>query len=80
MTSTTIKLDPAVRDRLNLEARKRGLTAGSFVEELLDAWSRDQRFAAIRQAMAQTPADLIDSYAAEAAALDRLAGDGLDQP
>ena len=76
---TTIKVDSAVRDRLNTEARKRGLTAGSFVEELLDAWAREQRFAAIREAMAQTPPDLVDSYRAELSALDTLTDDGADE-
>lgn len=76
---TTIKVDSEVRDRLNAEARKRGLTAGSFVEELLDAWAREQRFAAIREAMAQTPRNLIDSYRAELSALDTLTDDGLGE-
>ena len=76
---TTIKVDSAVRDRLNAEARKRGLTAGSFVEEILDAWAREQRFAAIREAMAHTPRDLVDSYGAELSTLDTLAGDGLGE-
>ena len=76
---TTIKVDSEVRDRLNAEARKRGLTAGSFVEELLDAWAREQRFAAIREAMAQTPRNLIGSYRAELSALDTLTDDGLGE-
>ena len=75
MSRTTIKVDSEVRDRLNIEAHKRGLTAGSFVEELLEAWAREQRFAAIREAMAQTPRDLVDSYRAELSALDTLTGD-----
>ena len=76
---TTIKVDSGVRDRLNTEARKRGVTAGSFVEELLDAWARDQRFAAIRGAMAHTPRDLVDSYRAELSPLDTLTDDGLHE-
>lgn len=75
--TTTIKVSAVVRDRLNIEARRRGLTAGSFVEVLLEAWAREQRFAAIRQSMAQTSPDLVESYRAEAAALDSLVGDGL---
>ncbi|HEY8720207.1 hypothetical protein [Pengzhenrongella sp.] len=77
MSLTTIKVDSAVRDRLNAEAHRLGLTAGSFVEELLEAWAREQRFAAMRQAMAQTPPDLLASYRAETSAFDALTGDGL---
>ena len=61
---------------LHIEARRRGLTAGSFVEVLLEAWVREQRFAAIRQSMAQTSPDLVESCRAEASALDSLVGDG----
>lgn len=74
---TTIKVDAVVRDRLNAEARRRGLTAGSFVEELLESWARDQRFAAMREAMASTaPADEA-SYAEETASFDALADDAV---
>lgn len=73
---TTIKVDAELRDRLNAEARRRGKTAGSFVEELLELWLREQRFAEIREAMAHSAAvDL--SYADETAILDSLAADGL---
>ncbi len=41
MSVTTIKLDSDLRDRLNTEARRRGVSAGSFVEELFDATSAD---------------------------------------
>ena len=58
MTATTIKIDPALRDQLNAEARARGVTVGSVVEQLWQAWQREQRFAAIRAAMASaTEAD-----------------------
>lgn len=75
---TTIKLDDRLRDRLNREARRRGQTAGSFVEELFELWLREERFAAIRRAMAATPTADLTSYRAEVAELDALADDGLD--
>jgi hypothetical protein len=78
MTMTTIKVDADLRDRLNAEARRRGETAGSFVEELFELWLREQRFADVRRAMATTPGADLASYRAEAAELDVLVADGLD--
>lgn len=78
---TTIKLDADLRDRLNAEARARGMTAGSFVEQLLETWLREQRFAAMRAAMARTSPKEMASYLEETGAWDALAGDGLaDEP
>lgn len=51
MTATTIKIDSELRDQLNAEARARGVPVGSVVEQLWQAWQREQRFAAIRAAM-----------------------------
>jgi len=79
VATTTIKLDSALRDRLNAEARRRDQTAGSFVADLLETWLREQRFAQIRRSMANTPGTEIESYRAETADLDALAGDGLDE-
>ncbi len=78
MTMTTIKLDSTLRDRINAEARRRGTTAGSFVEDLFEVWLREQRFAEIRRAMAAGSATDVESYLTETAVLDVLAGDGLD--
>lgn len=76
MTSTTIKIESSVRDRLNAAARDRGLTAGSFVEELLELYLREQRFSAIREAMAARPAiDLV--YSGDVAEWDATSEDGL---
>ncbi|QTE29568.1 ribbon-helix-helix protein, CopG family [Pengzhenrongella sicca] len=77
MSATTIKIDSAVRDRLTAHARKRGVSTGSFVEELLEAWTREERFAAIRAAMSQTAPELAASYQEDLVALDHLASDGL---
>ena len=78
VTMTTIKLDSTLRDRLNTEARRRGQTAGSFVQDLFAIWLREQRFAEIRRTMAGASDADIESYRVETAALDALAGEGLD--
>jgi len=78
VTMTTIKLDSTLRDRLNTEARRRGQTAGTFVEDLFAIWLREQRFAEIRRAMAGASDADIESYRVETAALGALAGEGLD--
>lgn len=77
MTATTIKISSELRDQLNAEARRRGTTAGSVVEALWTDWQREQRFAAIREAMATAGPEGVASYTEETAAFDELAGDGL---
>ena len=73
---TTMTLDAALRDRRTAQARRRGMTVGGFVEELLEFWLREQRFAEMREAMACSAAVGV-SYADETAILAPLAGDGL---
>lgn len=65
MPSTTIELDSQVRDALDAEVRRRGLTAGGLVEELLAAALRERGLAALRQAIAATPAAERAAYDAE---------------
>jgi hypothetical protein len=74
---TTIKIDADLRDRINGAAREQGVTAGSFVELLFERWLRDQRFAAMREAMAHTPDGLAESYRRETAAWEPSTADGL---
>lgn len=50
MTMTTIKVSTQLRDRINHDARQRGVTAASLIEELLDAHERSQRMAAFGRA------------------------------
>lgn len=65
MTSTTIKVSTATRDRLKAHAAQRGETLGEHLEHLLDLADREDRFEALRAAMATTaPADLA-SYVRE---------------
>jgi hypothetical protein len=74
VTATTIKLETGLRDRLNAEARRRGVPVGSFVEELFALWLREQRFADLRSALASHPRDA--RAAAEDLAWDALPSGG----
>lgn len=58
MTTTTIKVSAATRDRLKAHAAQRGETLGVHLDRLLDLADREERFEALRAAMAATsPAD-----------------------
>ena len=48
--ATTIKVSEELRDRINRDARERGLTAASLIERLLDAHERRQRMEAFGRA------------------------------
>lgn len=65
MTSTTIKVSVELRDRLKAGAAAHGRTIGQHLEKLLEEDARRQRFAELRRAMANCPAD--EGYHAEAA-------------
>lgn len=59
MTTTTIKVSAATRDRLKAHAAQRGETLGVHLDRLLDLAEREERFEALRAAMtAMSPADL----------------------
>jgi len=77
MTMTTIKVDAELRDRLNERARERGEPVGSFVEEIFEAWLREQRFDRLATEIASTPPEVARAAAAEDEAWDAVAGDGL---
>ncbi|WP_460835301.1 hypothetical protein [Nocardioides hungaricus] len=74
--TTTIKVTPHARDRINERARARGLTPAALLEALLDADDRAQRFAAVRVGYAALPVD--DDYYSEAAEWDAANTDGLE--
>lgn len=80
MTMTTIKVDSDLRDSLNAAARTRGLTTGALVQELFDLWRRDQRFAALRAAMARTSPDQMSAYLAEVDTWDGAEDPLRDEP
>lgn len=75
--TTTIKVTPAARDRINERARARGMTPAALLEALLDADDRAQRFAAVRAGYAALPAD--DDYETESAAWDVTNDDGSER-
>lgn len=56
MTVTTIKVAIATRDRLKAHAARRGESLGAHLERLLDLAEREERFEALRTAIAATGA------------------------
>ncbi|MGN6250789.1 MAG: hypothetical protein ACTHNS_03125 [Marmoricola sp.] len=72
MTSTTIKVTAEVRDRLKVQAAREHRTLGEHLGHLADLADREQRFDALRNAMATTSAEEMSSYAEEVAAWDDL--------
>lgn len=74
MTSTTIKVTSEVRDRLKVQAARERRTLGEHLAHLADLADREQRFAALRDAVAATPADAMASHAEETAAWERIEG------
>lgn len=73
--TTTIKVTPHARDRINARARAAGVTPAVLLERLLDADDRAQRFAAVRAGYKALPAD--DDYHAETSGWDATDADGL---
>lgn len=64
--TTTIKVPPALRDRVNREASTRGLTAAEWLTELVDDYERRKRLDAFGRAFAGAD----EQYRAESAAWD----------
>ncbi|MCK0112467.1 hypothetical protein MWU75_09990 [Ornithinimicrobium sp. F0845] len=54
MTSTTIKVPSATRDRLKVHAARRGETLAAHIERLLDLADREDRFEQLREAIVAT--------------------------
>lgn len=78
MTATTIKVDTALRDRLKAQAAEEGRTLGEHLTALAEREDRRRRMAALREAIAATPASSMQEYRAEVAELDAaVARDGL---
>lgn len=50
--TTTIKVSPELRDRVNRDATERGLTAAQLIEHLVDTYEREQRLDAFGRAFA----------------------------
>lgn len=60
--ATTIKVSEELRDRINRDARERGLTAASLIERLLDAHDRRQRMEAFGRAFRSADKDYWDDF------------------
>lgn len=71
---TTIKVSRSLRERISRDAAQRGVTAAALLGELLDSYEREQRFAAVGKAYAESP-DV--GYAEETGAWDAAIADGL---
>lgn len=79
MATTTIKLDSGLRDRLNEEARRDGVTVARVLEAMLEERDRDRRFDALRTAIAGTSPEGRASYERETAEWESTVGDGLQE-
>nr|WP_108870536.1 toxin-antitoxin system protein [Tessaracoccus timonensis] len=64
MGMTTIKVPAQLRDRINHEARERGLPAAGLIENLLDAYERRRRMEAFGRAFRAADAEYWDEFAA----------------
>jgi hypothetical protein len=67
MSSTTIKVDTTVRDRLAILARERGTTMGALLAEATDALERQAFFARAQAQLENLHRDDPDSWAADRA-------------
>ncbi|MCL2780143.1 MAG: toxin-antitoxin system protein [Actinomycetia bacterium] len=61
--TTTIKVTPALRERINRHAAERGLTACGFMEQLVGDLEREQMLAAFGHAFAAAGTDYRDETA-----------------
>lgn len=62
--TTTIKVPPGLRDRVNRDARARGLTAAQLLTELVDSYERKQRMDDFGRAFAAAGYEYRDETAA----------------
>lgn len=78
VATTTVKVTPEVRDRLNALAAAEGRTAGSMIEKLLEEhlWRAKVELAG-RQMRAAAP-EVWAEYLAEVATMDASLSDGLE--
>lgn len=65
VATTTIKVTPAVRDRLNSASVARGITPGALVEELMDSYERATWFEQVRRGYEALSGADADSYTNE---------------
>ncbi|WP_300345443.1 hypothetical protein [Nesterenkonia sp.] len=58
--STTIKVSPQLRERINRDAQEQGVTAAGLIEMLLDERERQQRMRAFGRAVSGADQDYWD--------------------
>lgn len=63
--TTTIKVSDELRDRLKAQAARAGLTIGAHLALLADAADRRDRLTGMKQAIADSPAEVIDAHLEE---------------
>lgn len=62
MATTTIKVSVELRDRINSDAKEKGVTASGLIENLLDAYERRQRMEAFGRATRGAESEYRDEY------------------
>lgn len=72
--ATTIKVSAELRDRINRDAKERGLTAAGLIEALLDDEERQRRMAAFGATFRRAD----QAYRDESAAWDVVVDDDVD--
>lgn len=78
LATTTIKVSPEVRDRLNELAAAEGRTAGSMVEKLLEEHLWRHKVEIAGRQMRSAPPEVWAEYMAEFATMDGSLADGLE--
>ena len=77
MPMTTIKVTTEVRDRLNAQARRAGLTVGQFLGVLVAAREVQEFFDGIASDIDRTDATVRKAVATDSSAWDETNADGL---
>ena len=78
LATTTVKVTPEVRDRLNEIAAAQGASAGSVIEKLLEEHIWRQQVELAKKQMREAPPEVWNEYLAEFASLDGSTADGLE--
>ena len=74
MATTTIKVSVELRDRINQDAQRHGISAARLIEQLLDGYERNRRMGAFGRAFRGAG----DGYWDEFHAWDTALSDGTD--
>lgn len=76
MATTTIKVPVELRDRINRDARERGVTAAGLLEGLLDARDRRRRMEAFGEAVRNADGEYWDELRSWDVTLEDESADG----